>query len=61
MDERGVTARPPMLTVKELMARWSVSRTTLWREVKQGRLKASRLRGSIRFMLSDVESYERKM
>lgn len=50
-----------MLSVKELMARWGVGRTTLWREVKEGRLKASRIRGRVCFKVRDVEAYERKM
>jgi hypothetical protein len=46
--------------VKELMARWKVSRTTLWRECKCGRLKRRLVRGSVRFHADDVARYERE-
>lgn len=44
------------LTSKEVMAKCGVSDTTLWRWMKSGYLKASKVGGINRFLLADVES-----
>jgi excisionase family DNA binding protein len=46
-------------TIADLMARWGVSRTTIYREIKRGRLKPKRIGGTIRFSADEVARYER--
>lgn len=46
-------------TIRELCARWRVSRTTLYREIDRGRLKRRHIGGQVRFAAADVANYER--
>ena len=46
-------------TVKELMERWQVSRTTLYAEMARGRLTKKLIAGCVRFAIEQVERYER--
>jgi excisionase family DNA binding protein len=48
----------PLLTYKELVERWRVSRQTIHKLVKAGRLKATYVGGSVRFHIEEVERYE---
>jgi hypothetical protein len=41
------------------MRRWSVSRTTVYREIERGRLRRH-MGGLVRFAIEDVASYERR-
>jgi hypothetical protein len=50
---------PEFYTCRELQERWRVSRMTIHREVKRGRLKKKMIAGTIRFARKDVEAYER--
>lgn len=47
-------------STSDLMARWGVSRTTIWREVKRGALRQTNVAGCIRFSSSEVLRYENK-
>jgi excisionase family DNA binding protein len=47
-------------STRDLEERWGVSRWTIQRIVKDGRLKPSRIRGSVRFSAATVMTYERK-
>ncbi len=53
-------ATKKFFTVADLMDRWSVSRTTLWREVQRSALRQTKVAGCIRFASSEVERYEKK-
>jgi excisionase family DNA binding protein len=55
------TADKAYYTYADLQERWGVSRQTIWREIKQGRLTTCRVRGSVRFSRAAVQGYERKM
>lgn len=46
---------------EELGRRWRVSRRTIGREVRRGRLQGVRVGGSVRFSAEEVERYEREM
>jgi excisionase family DNA binding protein len=46
-------------TIAELMARWGVSRMTVYREIKRGRLKRKPIGGAVRFSSEEVSRYER--
>jgi len=48
-------------TIRELVERWRVTRTTIYREVKRGKLKRTLVAGSVRFSRDQVEEYERLM
>jgi hypothetical protein len=45
-------------STSDLMARWDVSRTTIWREVKRGVLRQTKVAGCVRFASSEVLRYE---
>lgn len=47
-------------TIPELMARWQVGRTTIYREIERGRLKRKHIGGQVRFAAEDVAEYELK-
>lgn len=47
-----------LLTLDELTERWSVSRSTVYREIKRRRLRRILIGGSVRFRVKDVELYE---
>lgn len=47
----------PLLTTKEVMRFLSVSRTTLWRMVKDGELPAFRIGGDLRYKREDIDAY----
>jgi excisionase family DNA binding protein len=53
------TALKPFYTITELMARWGVSRMTVYREIKRGRLKRKHIGGAVRFSAEEVARYER--
>jgi excisionase family DNA binding protein len=46
-------------TIAELMARWGVSRMTIYREIKRGRLTRKHIGGTVRFSAEEVARYER--
>jgi excisionase family DNA binding protein len=48
-------------SISDLMHRWGVSRSTMYRLATEGRIKRSRVRGSVRFSDATVQAYERKM
>lgn len=50
---------PRFFTYKDLERRWRVSRMTIHREIKRGRLRAKHIAGAVRFAREDVERYER--
>jgi excisionase family DNA binding protein len=47
-------------SVSDLTARWDVSRWTIHRLAKEGRLKKTRIRGAIRFSAATVMAFEKK-
>lgn len=47
-------------SMSDLMTRWSVSRTTIWREVKRGVLRQTNVAGCVRFSSSEVLRYENR-
>lgn len=47
-------------SVADLETRWGVSRWTIHRLAKDGRLKKSRIRGVVRFLSEAVSAFERK-
>lgn len=49
---------PCLLTIRDLCARWKVSRTTLWRQVRDRRLRRVLIGGQVRFRVEDVEKAE---
>jgi excisionase family DNA binding protein len=46
-----------LLTVKDVLARLNISRTTLWRLVKNREIEAIRVGKQLRFERSAIESY----
>jgi excisionase family DNA binding protein len=46
-------------TLAELMERWSVSRSTIYREIARGRLKRIHVGSQIRFPAKAVAEYEK--
>ena len=61
MAEASETNEKAYYTIPDLEARWQVSRSTICRLAKDGRLKKSRIRGSIRFSAAAVMAFERKI
>ena len=57
---KPTAAEKLFLSIPDLVARWGVSRTTVYREIDRGRLRRKHIGGQVRFAVSDVESYERK-
>jgi len=49
-----------LLTAKDVMARLNVSRTTLWRLVKNREVDTIRIGKQLRFERRDIEAYIRK-
>ena len=47
-------------STKDFEDRWGVSRWTIQRLTKDGRLKKSRIRGAVRYSAATVMTYERK-
>lgn len=47
-------------STRDLTERWGVSRWTIDRMAKDGRLKRSRIRGVVRFSAATVATYEKK-
>ena len=54
------TRRKPFYSIPDLMARWGVSRTTIYREIDRGRLKRRHIGGQVRFASEDVAAYEHR-
>jgi hypothetical protein len=54
------TAEKAYYSTQDLEARWGVSRWTIHRLAKDGRLKKSRIRGAVRYSAATVMSFERK-
>lgn len=51
---------PQLLTLKQLMEYLQVSRLTIYRMIKQGRLPALKVQGQWRFKVADVQKYIRE-
>ena len=51
---------PAYYSIADLESRWGVSRWTIHRLAKDGRLKKSRIRGAVRFSAEAVAAFERK-
>lgn len=49
--------RLPLLTVEDVCAHLRVSRDFIYDEVRQGRLKASKIARQLRFRASEVEAF----
>jgi excisionase family DNA binding protein len=45
--------------ILDLVERWGVSRTTIYKEIERGRLKRKHIGGQVRFAAADVAEYER--
>jgi excisionase family DNA binding protein len=50
--------KKPFYTLAELMERWQVSRSTVYREIARGRLKCIHIGSQIRFPAKAVAKYE---
>jgi len=48
-------------TIPELMARWSVGRSTIYREIGRGAIKRKHVAGTVRIAAEDVKAYENAM
>ena len=48
---------PELMTIREFCDRYSVSRTTLYREIAAGRLARRKLGASSRIALSDAQAW----
>ena len=46
------------LDTQELADRWGVSKMTIRREIKRGRLKRTLISSSVRFAVKEIERYE---
>lgn len=53
-------AEPMFFVLDDLIARWRVGRSTLYQEMKSGRLKRTILAGTVRFSRAEVHRYERE-
>jgi len=49
-----------LMTVRDVMARLNISRTTLWRLVKNREIAAIHIGKQLRFECRDIEAYIRK-
>lgn len=58
---QGSYEGPKFFTASDLVERWNVSRWTIQRLVKEGRLKPTRVAGTLRFSPAAVDAYERKV
>ena len=54
------TAEKAYYSVAELEARWGVSRWTVYRLANEGKIKKSRIVGTVRFSAATVQSFEKK-
>lgn len=54
------TGEKRFYTGKELEERWGVSRYTIMRLANEGRIKRSRIRGSVRFSAETIAAFEKK-
>jgi excisionase family DNA binding protein len=63
MNPPEIAAAPakPYYTVADLMARWSVSRWTIYRLADEGHIRRSRIGGLTRFSAATVAAYERQV
>lgn len=52
------TTQPQWYTLADLMSRWHVSRSTIYRLIDQGRLRRRHIGGQVRFAAADVASFE---
>lgn len=52
----GVSNDETMLTLKDVMARFKVSRSTVLRMIKRDQLKAHKVSNNLRFYESDVKN-----
>ncbi len=52
---------PKFFTIADLMARWSVSKWTIYRLAQDGRIKKTRIRGAVRFSLATITAYEKNV
>ena len=48
-------------TVQDLMSRWSVSRSTIYREIERGRLNRTHIGGQVRFKYANIVEYEKDL
>jgi len=46
-------------TVRELAERYAVSESTIYREIKEGNMESTQVRGSLRISEEAIEEYER--
>lgn len=60
MSDASTRNEKAFYSIPELMARWSVSRMTIYREIGRGRLRRKHIGGSVRFAVEDVARYERQ-
>lgn len=51
---------PQLITPRALCQRWAVSNMFLWRARRDGRLPAVKLGKHVRFVLADVERFEKE-
>lgn len=50
-------AAPPLLTVPEVLRQLKISRETLGKMVREGKLRAIKVERSVRFRQADVDAY----
>lgn len=59
LDANPPTRKPYFLTVNQIATRWNMSARTVWRMVKDGRLRSILIGSSRRVLEEDVEKCER--
>jgi predicted DNA-binding transcriptional regulator AlpA len=64
-----LSAQPPVVKTQEskafysipdLIDRWSISRSTIYNEIRRGKLRRRHVASLVRFALADVLEYEKK-
>lgn len=58
-DRDPEEGEPKFFKYEDLVKRWNVSRMTVHREVKRGKLKPKHIAGTVRFPRDEVQRYER--
>ncbi len=61
MSAQTTTHEKAFYSISDLAERWSVSRWTIHRLAKEGRLRKTRVRGSVRFSTVTVMAFEKKV
>jgi excisionase family DNA binding protein len=58
LEQISVSAERPYLSIDEIAERWGVHRSTVYKEVSSGNLRAKRFGKNIRVHAGEVERFE---